>query len=335
MYIFKEVNYQEQDINGLFASTDSMIFHTRQWIEFVQETKNAKPILLEIIHDGEFIGFYSGLIFSICGLKIVGSPFRGWTTLYMGFNLIKGEERIPIIQPLWQFLHKQYKCFYSEIVDWRITVEAAEAAGLQYGIQETYVKEIADDLGVILKSFSSTCKNQIHRFERNNATIEQVQPDDTFAELYYEQLKQVFGYQNLTPSYDLLRVKALLKHLSEIAKNTLYCTIAYNPDKIPIGTLIGFAYQDTAYLWGLTIIREEIYFQSDALLWDSFRHWKEIGCVHYDLVGVRSYKEKFHPDLRKTPRITYCRVKNAIKLRDLAEKVYWRLNKIKSAVKHK
>ena len=329
MYSFEQVNYRKINNYINHEYEDRLIFQTKEWIDFVSDCKGAEPIVIRIKKDNKEIGFFTSLIFSVMGVRIIGSPFRGWTTLYMGFNLKPGENHVEIIPELWSYVHREFRCFYMEIVDWNISIEEAHEAGLTYGIQETYVKEISDELPKILKSFSSTCKNQIHRFEKNEARLDIVEPTDSFAEEYYKELERVFGYQGLKPSYDLKRVKSLLSHIKEIGKETLYTTIAYSPDGTPIGTLIGFGYGKTAYLWGLTIIREEQYYQSDALLWDSFKHWKELGYEHYDLVGVRPYKLKFHPELRQTPRITCCNLPFMIKVRDWAEKLYWVVNKLK------
>lgn len=329
MYSFERVNYRKINDYINHEYEDRLIFQTKEWIDFVSDCKSAEPIVIRIKKDNKEIGFFTSLIFSVMGVRIIGSPFRGWTTLYMGFNLKLRENRVEIIPELWRYVHREFKCFYMEVVDWNISIEEAHEAGLTYGIQETYVKEISDELPKILKSFSSTCKNQIHRFEKNEARLDIVEPTDSFAEEYYKELERVFGYQGLKPSYDLKRVKSLLSHIKEIGKETLYTTIAYSPDGMPIGTLIGFGYGKTAYLWGLTIIREEQYYQSDALLWDSFKHWKELGYEHYDLVGVRPYKLKFHPELRQTPRITCCNLPFMIKVRDWAEKMYWVIDKFR------
>ena len=330
MYNFEQVNYKEYNdyINREYE--DRLIFQTKEWVDFVADCKGAEPIVIRIMNEKEEIGFFTSLIFKVMGFNIIGSPFRGWTTLYMGFNLKPRESRVDIIPALWDYVHKELKCFYMEIVDWNVSVKEAQDAGLTFGVQETYVKEISDDISQILKSFSSTCKNQIHRFERNDARIEMVEPNSDFAKEYFKELERVFGYQKLKPSYDLKRVESLLSHIKEISRDTLYTTVAYSPDGAPIGSLIGFGYGKTAYLWGLTIIREEQFYQSDALLWDSFKHWKEFGYEHYDLVGVRPYKLKFHPDLRQTPRITCCKIPFMIKIRDWAEKMYWVINKFRN-----
>ena len=48
--------------------------------------------------------------------------------------------------------------------------------------------------------------------EKSGVTIEEASDED-FAEEYYDQLKDVFGKQGLVPTYDLARVRQLIKHL--------------------------------------------------------------------------------------------------------------------------
>ena len=219
-----------------------------------------------------------------------------------------------------------------EIIDRYISFERVQKMGLTCDKQETYIKDISGDVDSIFKSFSSTCKNQIRRYEKNDAYLKVCEPTDEYAEKYYEQLEAVFGYQNLVPSYDCERVKNLLSAIAPLT-DSLYCTEMCSPEGKSIGTLVGFAYNSTCYLFGLASYREEKYYQADYLVWDSFIHWKELGCTSYDLVGVRDYKLKFHPELVAVPRIICCRYKILITFRDLAQKLYWKLNAIKGKLK--
>jgi len=72
---------------------DRTVFQTREWLEFVRETQRAKIVICELANDGETVGYFSGLVFSRFGIRILGSSFPGWTTPYMGFNLVPGASR--------------------------------------------------------------------------------------------------------------------------------------------------------------------------------------------------------------------------------------------------
>ena len=106
MYSFEQVNYREINNYINHEYEDRLIFQTKEWIDFVSDCKGAEPIVIRIKKDNKEIGFFTSLIFSVMGVRIIGSPFRGWTTLYMGFNLKPGENRVEIIPELWSYVHR-------------------------------------------------------------------------------------------------------------------------------------------------------------------------------------------------------------------------------------
>ena len=74
------------DWRRLDAFDDRVVFQTREWLAFVAETQGAEPVVCAVRRDGE-VGCFTGLIARRFGIRILGSPFPGWTTGYMGFNL--------------------------------------------------------------------------------------------------------------------------------------------------------------------------------------------------------------------------------------------------------
>src|SRR5882757_2950274 len=77
----------------LDSFADRNVFQTREWLHFVRETQRARIILCELTDGGKTVGYFTGLVFSRFGIRILGSSFPGWTTPYMGFNLIPGTSR--------------------------------------------------------------------------------------------------------------------------------------------------------------------------------------------------------------------------------------------------
>ena len=306
---------------------DRLIFQTPEWIEFIKKTQDVKPIILHIYRNSEEIGFFTGFLFKKMGVRIVGSPFRGWTTLYMGFNIknTANIDRASLIKPLWRFLQKKYRCIYAEIVDRYISIDDAYKYNLRFAVQESYGIDLDQCQENILKGFTKKCRKHIRQFENSNSRIESVEPTDEFAELFYEQLKLVFGYQCLAPSYDVIRVKALLSELKK--ENRVLCLKAFDPEGKCRGTSISFGYYNTCYAWASTSVREgKDYCQSEGLRWHAIKYWTQKGCAYYDLAGVRLYKEQFNPYLIKVPRIILAKFSGLILLRDLAEKFYWIIN---------
>lgn len=325
MYDFQRTGLEELDEQEYANFGDKLIFQTLPWIRFILETQKVELVLLRIRKDGEFVGYFTGFAFSRFGVKIIGSPFNGWTTCYMGFNVARGVSRAEIVDPLWKFVIKAYGCKYLEITDRYMTFKEARAAGLFATSHTTYVKDLTQGSDAVFNSFSATCKNQIRRAGKNGASLVERAPDDSFADLYYSQLVKVFAYQGLKPTYGAERVRKLLRSL-EGPNAAIRCTEARNPEGLSIGTCITFAYNSTCYLWGLATVREEKYFQADYLVWDSFLYWQGKGCTSYDLVGLRQYKEKFHPDLVEIPCVICSKSKVLIGAKNAAKKIYWILN---------
>src|SRR3989442_1557306 len=52
----------------------------------------------------------------------------------------------------------------------------------------------------------------VRKAEKSGVTIEEAH-DIAFADEYYEQLKDVFAKQGLVPTYDVERVRALVRHM--------------------------------------------------------------------------------------------------------------------------
>lgn len=333
MWIFEKAELDSVDTDEFNSFGDKLIFQTKEWLSFVAQAQNAAPVVVRISEDEKFIGYFTGLLFKKFGINIIGSPFRGWSTSYMGFNLKDGVERAAVIMPLWDFLKREYRCVYCEIIDRFITEEQAKNAGLSFNFQCSYCLDIGGSEEELLGSFTKHCRKQIRQSAKKDITIVRADPDDEFAQEYYSQLVSVFGYQGLAPSYDLRRVKLLLKNLADAG--CLLCQRAVTGGGKCVGTNISFGYNGRCYTWGSTSIRGENcdYLQSEALRWEMMRYWRERGCFDYDMVGRRDYKLKFNPYEIAVPRIILTRYKLLITLRDSAEKLYWRFNRIKNKIK--
>ena len=89
----KSVNWQVLD-----SFQDRTVFQTREWVQFVGEAQRATPVLLEMTDNGKPVGYFTGLTMKRFGVRILGSSFPGWTTPYMGFNLIPGASRAAALE---------------------------------------------------------------------------------------------------------------------------------------------------------------------------------------------------------------------------------------------
>src|SRR5262245_29223510 len=94
---------------------DRTTYHTEEWIRFIADTQDATPVFADVCEGTSRVGCFHSLVIHRCGLKILASPFPGWTTDYMGFNMLPGVPRWQALQALEQFAFQDMGCAYFEV----------------------------------------------------------------------------------------------------------------------------------------------------------------------------------------------------------------------------
>ena len=78
MISFKRINMNDMHWDELCTFKGANIFQTRPWIEFLADYERAEPVIATVISGDQIQGYFSGLIFSKIGLRILGSPYNRW-----------------------------------------------------------------------------------------------------------------------------------------------------------------------------------------------------------------------------------------------------------------
>lgn len=327
MYEFEHIDLSKLDLNEFNDFENKSVFTRVEWIRFIMEDSDASPIVLRITREKEFVGYFSALMIIKFGIRIIASPFRGWSTCFMGFDTAL-EPRVQILKDLADYLFSRFKCLYIEIVDREIPVDQAKSSGYNSVPVSTLELEIDKPDDEIFKGFKSVCRNRIRQFDKKGAVLEHALPDDQFAEEYYEQLKDVFAKQGTLPTYSMDKVKRLLHHLS--GTDMLLCLRVRDPDGLSIATSIFIGSNKKFFFWGGASLRPyQHYCPNEYMMWYAMRYWRDKGCSIYDMVGVRDYKRKFNPEEKQYARITISKYGILIVMRNMALKSYYLLLKFK------
>ena len=336
-YTFKLIELNSIDIKTFNGYPHKSVNTTKEWIEFIAEDSSANPYILEIrSNDDKLVGYFSALIVKKFGLKIVGSPFPGWSTVYMGLDVNNHNQKSEILNDLIPFVMNDTNCAYLQICDRDFTASDLEIIRKKYGGKIEYSETL--ELGIDgddvqqYKKMKSDCRNFIKQFERRGAIIEEATPDDAFAEEYYEHLRDVFAKQGLVPTYTVDKVKCLLKHLAKT--ENVYCLRVRNPEGKSIATSIFLGFNHKMFFWGGASLREyQHYRPNEYMIYTAMHYWRERGCVEFDMVGNRPYKKKFGSYEVMYPSIIVTKYKILILLKNIAAsiyyftgKLYWRLN---------
>ena len=303
----KIVDPRMVDWKYLDGFKDRTIFQTREWLRFVSETQNAEPVLAELREGREIVGYFSGLTFTRLGVKVLGSSFPGWTTPYMGFNLLPGSSRGVALAALEQMAWNDLACLHLEVSDPYFSVEDGQALGFTCEFYTSYRTDLRKSEEEIFNSMDSACRRCIRKAEKSGVTIEEAH-DLAFADEYYEQLKDVFAKQGLVPTYKLDRVRALVKNLKPTGRLLLLRARDLQGKCIATGIFPGFNH--IAEFWGNASVRSgQILRPNEAIHWHAMRYWKRHGVEIYDWGGEGEYKEKYGCVLHRVPWFSKSRYK--------------------------
>ena len=195
---FDQINWSVLD---RFA--DRTVFQTREWVQFISEAQSATPLIAELREGREVVGYFTGLTFTRLGVKILGSSFHGWTTPYIGFNLVPGASREAPLAAVEDMAWNVVKCLHMEVSDPCFTVEDGKSLGFACEFYTSYRTDLRKSEEELFSGMDSACRRCIRKAEKSGVTIEEAH-DLAFADEYYEQLGDVFAKQKLVPTYTCL-----------------------------------------------------------------------------------------------------------------------------------
>ena len=316
----KFIDFESADWKRLDAFADRTVFQTREWVRFVSECQKATPVLAELREGGEIVGYFTGLTFSRFGVKVLGSSFPGWTTPYMGFNLIAGASRAAALQALETAVWDELKCLHMEVSDPYFAVADGRSLGFQCEAYDSYRTDLKRSEEEIFNRMNSACRRCIRKAEKSGVTIEEAHDPD-FADEYHAQLQDVFAKQGLVPTYKIDRVRSLVKHLEPTGRILLLRARDSQGKCIATGIFPGF--NKIAEFWGNASFREsQILRPNEAIHWYAMRYWKRRGVEVYDWGGGGMYKEKYGCVAHAVPWFTKSRYQVVSRLRDGAKKAF-------------
>jgi len=309
------VRVQDPPWNRLDQLPDRTIGQSREWLQFVAETQNAEPVVAEVRHQEQVVGWFTGLIARKFGLRILGSPFPGWTTSYMGFNLTPGVDRIEVVRALIQYARRDLGCFHVELMDRGLDLEAVGREGFSHRVFRGYEIDLSLEEDRLFKGMSSACRRCIRKADKEGVVVESAEAAG-FADEYYRQLRDVFAKQSLVPTYPESRVHSLIRHVYPTGR--LLLVQARDSQGRYLASGIFPAMNGTMYFWGGASYRQyQLLRPNEAIQWFAMRFWKERGITRYDMGGGGAYKRKYGGREIAVPWVRWSRYRFLSVLREL------------------
>jgi len=265
--------------------------HTDAWLSFAREVSGGEAIVAEVHDRSEVCGYFFGVLFKRMGIKILGSPFPGWTLPYLGFALGDPADTPAALEALERFAFATLGCMHYELTDRTIAPDLAVRLGKAFDTVQGFVSDLTVSEGQLFARMSSACRRAIRKSEKAGVTVEHANPAG-FAAEYMVHLTDVFAKQGLTPTYGVDRVETLIRCLYPTGQ--LLLLRARGPDGRSIATGIYPGGKGYSFFWGNGSLRSDQQFRpNEALHWHAMCTWKARGSKVHDWGGAGEYKRKY------------------------------------------
>jgi CelD/BcsL family acetyltransferase involved in cellulose biosynthesis len=291
MLKFEHIHLKSAEWASLLAQfQDRTLCQSSAWLAFLEETQKGEIVIAVLREGNAVLGYFAGLLIHRCGIRILGSPFPGWTSSYMGLVLEPEVPRADTLEALQRFAFRDLKCLHFEFMDRHLSGDDIRKRYL-FGNYKGFEVDLSLDEENIFKNMSAACRRCVRHAIRSGIFV-QAAHDAGFVDDYYSQLIDVFAKQRLVPTYNKERVAALIRHLQPTGN--LLLLRAIDSDGRCIATAISLAMNNRAELWGAASWRNSQYQRPNELIfWKMFSYWKQRSINVIDLGGSGEYKRKF------------------------------------------
>ncbi len=270
---------------------EAEVFHGAPWLDYLAATQGAEPVVAVVTDAGRAVGYFVGAIVRRFGLRILGSPLRGWATMYMGFLLEQGFDRRAAAVALAHFAFDDLGCFHVELADRWMNPDQMVGSGFNVERGHTFVVDLSSTEGEILSRMPRGTRYDVRRAGTRGLHAERAM-EGSFADEYYADLITVFARQGLAPTYAVERVRQLIRSLGPTDGVLLMRVRAASGDSVATAIVVGR--NETAVLWGAAFDRANAYLRPNELLhWEAMRYWRAKGILRYDMGGGGDYKAQY------------------------------------------
>lgn len=296
------------------------IYQTPTWLAFLSETQRGEPVIAALKEGQATLGYFIGMIVRKFGLRILGSPFPGWSTSYMGFALSADVDRRQMVQTLIEYAFDELSCVHLEIMDRNLTVRDLDGLGVEYRMLHGFELDLKRSEDELFSRMTGACRRCIRKAAKERVIIEEAH-DSEFADDYYAQLRDVFAKQRLVPTYDMNRARHLITRLCPTGQ--LLLLRARDPNGRCIATGIFPHLNGIMYFWGGASWRQhQILRPNEAIQWQAMKIGKRSGVHTYDMGGGGRYKRKYGGRAIEVPWFRKSKYACISRVRDLVQQSY-------------
>lgn len=286
-YDSRPANWEEL-ISGFDTKT---LFHETPWHDHILDIHPPSKILYFSIQDkGKIIGYFCGQMIRKFIFNIMGSPLGGTGTNYMGPIVNMDISQPDLIAALNRMCRKE-KIHHIELCNDIFQADVMTEAGFIKIDRVTHMLSLEGDEDALFVSFKSNCRNRIRKGMKNKLIVEVAQ-DNSIADHFFEQFKEVYGKQGMVIPFGKDRVVSLFNSLNSY-KKLLPLVVRQGDDVLATGL---FPYDNNAiYFWGATSwLKFQKLCPNELLHWEVVKFAISKNIPFYNMCGGGSrFKNKF------------------------------------------
>jgi CelD/BcsL family acetyltransferase involved in cellulose biosynthesis len=327
------IDWERVDWAALDRFADRTVFQTPEWLRFIADSQHGAPVIAELCEGERIVAYFSGVVVNKFGIRILGSPFHGWTTAYMGFNAANDADRAHALHALPALAFGLLRCAHFETMDLALANKRLAPAQYSSRTFETLQSDLLLSEDELFDRMTSACRRCIRKAAKSGVTIVEVSHEEeleNFVDCYYDQLRDVFAKQGLVPTYGKERVHALIRNVW--GTGNLLLLRALDPDGECIASSIYAGMRKLAFFWGNASYREgQTWRPNEALHWHAVCYWKHKGATTFDWGGASGYKFKYGGERVDVLSVRHSRYPGLEVLRSAAQGVFAVRQKISGA----
>jgi hypothetical protein len=129
------------------------IFQTPAWLEFLSRTQQGEPVV-------------AAFVVQKFGVRILGNPFPGWSTAYMGLVPTHGLDRGKSVEAPIDFAFRELKCIHLEIMDRNLKANDLRGLDVQYRLHRGFEIDLTCSEEALFPNMSSACRRCIRKAQK-------------------------------------------------------------------------------------------------------------------------------------------------------------------------
>lgn len=279
----------------LEARPGRSIFSSRAWLDFLADSQGARPVVARLLVDDEPCGWFTGAVVRRLGLKVLGSPLRGWTTSWMGFDLDHEVPADALLGAARRLAFSELGCVHLELMDRALVAPEPLPRGFRVDRLPGWELRLDRDDDRLLEAMRPNGRRDVRRAVRNGIVVEEVDPvaDPGFAAEYYAQVRTAFAKRGRTPTYPQRRVEQMIEHLHPTGVLVLLRARAEDGRPAATGLFPGVPGGTAVFWMGASDPDLQSSLPNEALMWQALRTWRDRGALRFDFGGGGTYKRKY------------------------------------------